>query len=241
MFTAFIASPPPALPLPLSLKVNLRASYIQTQKRTKAPSWKAKAWHLNWNKIIQTFTSPNVYKFHFIDLYFHNWLSWQSYFIFTEVRKIQRGKVSEQSGLQHSSTLSWCCKIWDVSKTKRFDAIPCEMLSPGMDPSDVLACWEPWSWLPKPPSFVQPWHHLLEGLFLHDQKETTAGNVTINQPQHQGKGWELTTKARFSPIETTPVHSKRQHLRHFLNRTKAASSILTGRNASRGLQYAPPA
>lgn len=96
-----------------------------TYRREQSPLVleKQKAWRLNWNKIIQTFASLNVYKFHFIDLYFHKWLSCQSYFFFAKVKKLRREEVLEQTNLQHILALSsWYCKeSLEVSKKKLAD------------------------------------------------------------------------------------------------------------------------
>lgn len=101
-----------------------------TYRREQSPLVleKRKPWHRNWNKTIQTFASLNVYKFHFIDLYFHKWLSCQSYFIFTKVKKLRREEVSEQTNLQHILALSsWYWKeSLEVSKKKLADhSSPC--------------------------------------------------------------------------------------------------------------------
>lgn len=107
-----------------------------------------KAQQLNWNKIIQTFTSLKVYKFHFIGLYFHKWLSCQCYFIFTEVRKIQRKEVWEQNNLQHIFVFSsWYCKeSVEVSNVKRgshlipFFQKPCTWAQTLGHPGQLTAC-----------------------------------------------------------------------------------------------------
>lgn len=111
-----------------------------------------KAQLLNWNKIIQTFAPLQVYKFHFVDLYFHKRLSCQSYFIFTEVKKIWREEVLEQSSLQHIWFLSsWCCKeSLEVSKMQFSGHVtPClQGPCPWARHLDTLDRWQPWPYDP---------------------------------------------------------------------------------------------
>lgn len=80
----------PLLPSSAYSKVNLSTMYLSTEHDRILILKRQKAQQLNWNKTTQTLASLKVYKFHFINLYFHKWLPCQNYFISTKVRKIKR-------------------------------------------------------------------------------------------------------------------------------------------------------